>query len=54
MYSEPPDIDAMLTAGMPLWAAFALWVEMLYVTHVPPDVWWDELMGEPRPPERLQ
>ena len=55
MYSEQPDIDAMLNAGMPLWAAaFALWVEMLYDPGVPHEAWWDRLKGEPPPTERLR
>jgi hypothetical protein len=54
MCSEQPDIDAMLDAGIPLWAAFALWVEVLYDPDVPHDVWWDRLKGEPPPTERLR
>jgi hypothetical protein len=54
MYSEQPDIDAMLNAGTPLWAAFALWVEMFYDPNVPHDASWDSLRGEPPLTERLR
>ncbi len=29
MTGEPPTIDDMVAAGLPLWAAFQLWQEML-------------------------
>jgi hypothetical protein len=55
MNSEQSEIDAMLNAGMPLWAAFALWVEMLYAADGPTrSLVGNRLKGEPRPTERLR
>jgi len=39
---RPPDVDDMLAAGMPLWAALALWNEM-QGSPVPHDHWWGRL-----------
>ena len=44
----------MLGAGMPLWAALQLWIEMLYAKDLSPDPWLKMLTDEPQPPERLQ
>jgi len=36
-----PDVDDMLRAGMPLWAAFQLWGEMMSNQDKPHSHWWE-------------
>jgi len=40
--TDRPDIDDMLAAGLPLWAALALWNEMQGRPE-PPSYWWARL-----------
>ena len=37
---ERPDINDMVEAGMPLWAAFELWSEMMSAPEMSIEHWW--------------
>jgi hypothetical protein len=43
-----PDIDDMVKAGMPLWAAFQLWSEMMESCDIPAAHWWRKIIAWPQ------
>ena len=48
--AELPDVDDMLKAGMPLWAAFQFWSEMMSNQDKSIEYWWNAVSLWPKKP----